>query len=314
MARDTEKDREHFAAEVASLFGAPKKYGEYMLGWYTSRLRQDALLLGTGSTTSALADEVFVSVYEALAAKGPRVAPIRKGREGALPAKEEAVEAVSKAVWILWQDDLERIWQLVCEWAGDGKILDEAAVAILEQGMSESHITDKEAFDKIEQLLLSDEEGDQNTGGVLIQAVPEDLLIEATDQWTQSEDELRIRRLPKLMRQLLEMRLPETLKVFHKWLRADVRKFSPVLAESVQGYLVPETEPEAFYRGLARQLDGIKYHATGAGRRAAGRLQKDVKDHLSRMKNKAIRSKRTPRAASLRSAPKASKRYHRRKK
>lgn len=228
--------------------------------------------------------------------------------------RRESVKAVSDTILVLWKDDLETIWGILCEWAEGEEVLREAALGIMESGIGKGVIGEEDAFERIEGLLLSEEDKDQEAAGVLIQAIPAELLVEATNKWKQSEDELRIRRLPKLMGQLLQVRTHKTLEIFYKWIISDSAKFSQVVGETLRGYYLPSNENEMFYKSIAKQMLVIKASAVGEGKRMAGRIEKVAKDYLSKIVEKKVRKKSISKRRAQKLKPVDSKKHYRRKK
>src|SRR5262245_60799117 len=63
-----------------------------------------------------------------------------RARKAEWPAPEatETTSQIGRVVWVLWKDDVDRVWRLLRAWAQDG--MAQACRAVLHEGIQNGHL------------------------------------------------------------------------------------------------------------------------------------------------------------------------------
>jgi hypothetical protein len=192
-----------------------------------------------------------------------------------------AVDSVASAVWVLWHNDLPRVWDVLLRWSNDASAaLKSCAAAVLREGLEKERVTADQAIGQITEWLSSEDVRQRDAGEALAGELSLEHLERAAGALGDRQDEEKQRALPSLVRRLFAIDPFRAVKLVRTW--ADRGGFASVIKEGTKDVYLPEDLTAQDYDALCRMLLPLEARVTGA-KSAIRRLRMQARDLRSKI-------------------------------
>ena len=211
------------------------------------------------------------------------------------------VDLSATTVWILWPNDLPRIWNIMLEWSCGSMAQAFCAGAILRMGLEKKRISPESAMDTITEWLDSRHQRNQRAGEQLVGELPIEMIVGAANTLGDEKELGKKGALIRLVRHLFVHDIYRAIRLMQVWTEQDRIRFDPIIKEILKGADLPAhlTAPDC--QAIDKMLKALETKVHVA-RSSVKNIRKKAHAILSKLSNpeQLKRSERHQRKAQIR--------------